>query len=149
MLFPRISAPPLWDLSDPPPPTPGPRAVPSALSRGPSCVAGLGVGQLAPSPHRGNLLAFEVPSMAPWDPGAGKCLRDWITGPGADPCPPKQRYPRLSRHGFGGGVGFGPSQRGGGAQASLWDSPRAKGPSACAVRALRRAAKVAGINAQF
>lgn len=38
--------------------------------------------------------------MAPWDPGAGKCLRDWITGPGADPCPakiPKAEQTRLRR----------------------------------------------------
>lgn len=54
-------------------------------------MAGAGVGQLAASPawNRSHVLAFIVLSIAPCDPGAGKCPRGWITAPGASLCPPK------------------------------------------------------------
>lgn len=86
MLSPQISAPPRRGSSDPPPPTHGPRAVPSVLSRRPPCEAGLGVGQLGPSrgPEQKQLSDFYSAQH-----GTGKCLGGWITGPRPNQGSPK------------------------------------------------------------
>lgn len=145
MLSLQISSPTRRGSSGPPPPTHGPRAVPSVLSRRLPCEAGLGVGQLGPSrgPEQKQLSDFYSAQN-----GTGKCLGGWITGPRPNqgtPKIPKAAADTASEAMWDFGA-FATQRRSAGE--SLGQS-RAKGPSVCAVRALTWPAKVAGINAQF
>lgn len=88
LLSPWISAPPSWGS----PLTPGPCAVPSALSRRPLGVTAVGVGQPAPSPRpeqKGppGFNSVEHSTLGPWSREVSQGLDH--PEPGADQCPTK------------------------------------------------------------
>ena len=106
----------------------------------------MGVGQLGPSrgPEQKKLSDFYSAQH-----GTGKCLGGWITEPRPNQGSPK--IPKAAADTASEAMwdlwAFATQRRSAGE--SLGQSPRAKGPSVCAVRALKSPAKVAGINAQF